>query len=317
MLSAKKNPRNIFIKLANKLYRDLYENPKRSEIASLINKTAPSPKSPSDLNYTAHTLLSRKNLLMGIWSAKSLNLACHLSLPWTFHDDGSLKEEDVYTLQYHFPGCRVLKKSFADHEINKLREKYPKTLSIRDQYVLMLKVVDLAVFAEREKILFVDSDVLFFKKPAQLISLLNTDQSSNFFNKDVKSCYLYENNELKHMTGIQIPEKINSGLSVLHKKIIDLEITEKLLKQFPLTPELIYHRIEQTLIMLLSALSSYGTSHLDDTYDVILDKDIKHTVCKHYVGAIRRNFELEGLQYLIYKLNFMERWQIFAAQPKE
>lgn len=308
-----KNTQNIIARIVNKLYRDFYRDPKRAKIASAILSTAPSPNPLPDTLFSAHSLICKKDLIMSIWSAKSLNLACNQALCWFFHDDGSLTEEDFQILSYHFPGCSILKRSMTDEKVAPLHSQFPLTFSMRDKYVMMLKLVDLAVFSEKQLILYVDSDILFFDKPVQLLSLLSNKKNSNFFNRDIQTSYLYTTAELKEYTGIRVPEQINAGLSVLHKDTIQLETIETLLQQIPLTPNLIFHRIEQTLITLLSSMSGDGIAYLDKEYDVSLKKSLHNTVCKHYVGIIRHQFELEGVQYLLNELSFIERWNSFVT----
>jgi hypothetical protein len=313
VVSSIKNNLSIIIRIVNKLYRNFYRDPRRAKIASIILHTAPSPNPVPDTLFSVHSLIRKKDLIMSIWSAKSLNLACNQALCWFFHDDGSLTEDDYKFLSYHFPGCTILKRSVTDEKLAPLRSQFPLTLSMRDKYVMMLKLVDLAVFSEKQLILYVDSDILFFDKPVQIISQLSDKKCSNFFNKDIQSSYLYTTVKLKEYTGIQVPEKINAGLSILHKDTIQLETIETLLQQIPLTPNLIFHRIEQTLITLLSSISHYGIAYLDMEYDVSLKKSINNAVCKHYVGAIRHQFELEGIQYLLHELSFIERWNSFTT----
>jgi hypothetical protein len=103
-------------------------------------------------------------------------------------------------------------------------------------------------------------------------------------------------------------------LSSLDRAGIDPAGTEALIGKIPLHGGLIYHRIEQTLVALLaSSPQSPGIGYLDAPYDVSLVKPVHRAVCKHYVGAIRQQFELEGLRFLLNEGDFLRRWQAFAA----
>jgi hypothetical protein len=247
---------------------------------------------------------------MGICSAKSLNLAAGTAMRWVFHDDGSLQTRDIALLSYHFPGSKVVVQAEADRIIGEKLAPYPLTAEARRSYVMMRKLVDLYYFSDQERVLYVDSDILFFQKPVQLLS----QQEGNLFNRDIKSHYLYPEADLSRFTGITVKERINAGLSSLDRAGIHPARIEELLGKIPLNEKLIFHRIEQTLVALLvSAPQSPGVDYLDTAYDVSLTKPVYNAVCKHYVGVIRQQFELEGLMFLLNEGNFLNRWQTFAA----
>ena len=282
----------------------------RNRIAWPVLNTPPAPQADRGLPFTVHSLLCRRDLPMGICSAKSLNLAAGRALPWFFHDDGSLRDRDIALLVHHFPGCRVITRAEADRVMAGKLALYPLTARARQSYVMMLKLVDLYHFSDRDRVLYVDSDILFFENPVQLLG----NREGNLFNRDFQSHYLYSGEDLRRFTGIAIRESINAGLSSLDRAGINPARAEELLSSIPLLEGLIYHRIEQTLVALLaSSPQSQGVRYLDAPYDVSLSKPVYGSVCKHYVGAIRPQFELEGLRFLRNERDFLRRWQAFAA----
>ncbi len=283
---------------------------RRKGIARRVLATRPSPPAAQGLPFTVHSLLCRRDLVMGICSAKSLNLAAGVALPWVFHDDGSLRSGDVALLAHHFPGSRVVTRAEADRQLAQHLAPYPETARARQQYVMMLKLVDLYYFSDRERVLYVDSDILFFKNPAQLLD----HRAGHAFNRDFQSHYLYPEPDLRRFTGIDVKGSINAGLSSLDRSNLHPAGVEALLRAIPLREGLIYHRIEQTLVALLaSSPQSRGVDYLAAPYDVSLTKPVPGAVCKHYVGAIRAQFELEGLRFLLNEMNFTGRWEAFAA----
>lgn len=282
---------------------------RRRRIARRVLETRPSPPAAPGLPYTIHSLLCRRDLPMGICSAKSFNLAAGLALPWVFHDDGSLQPRDIARLEHHFPGCRVVTRAEADRHMAQNLAPYPETARARQQYVMMLKLADLYYFSDKERILYVDSDILFFRNPSQLLNI----RAGNFFNRDIKSHYLYPEPDLRRFTGIGVKGSINAGLSSLDRSHLHPAGVEALLRAIPLREGLIFHRIEQTLVALLASSQGRRVDHLEAPYDVSLTKPVHDAVCKHYVGAIRPQFELEGLRFLLDEMNFTGRWEAFAA----
>ncbi len=285
-------------------------NVQRRRIAGRVTALPPSPPADDSVPFSVHALVCKRDVNMAICSGKSLNLAAGRALPWFFHDDGSLGDREVQRLEYHFPGCTVLTRPYADARLQPVLAPFPLVREARRKYVMMLKLVDLVFFAPRERILYVDTDILFFANPAQLLA----GGRGNLFNRDIGNSYLYPPEELLAFTGIPVLERVNAGLSSLRKDAFGIDAMERVLGQIPLRENLIYHRIEQTLVALLTTASAGGAAHLPPAYDVSYDKPVAPSVCKHYVGAIRPQFEREGLVYLLDALQFEARWNQFAQQ---
>jgi hypothetical protein len=264
-------------------------------------------------------LVCRRDLLMSVCSAKALNLAIETPLPWTFHDDGSLSDDDKATLSFHFPGSRLIDRRTADAFYDDTGDKYPRLRRLRHQHVMLLKLADMSVYASADRVLYLDSDILFFARPQFLISGLLERGGKNYFNRDLATAYIAPPNVLRELTGTAPPERLNAGLSVLNRQDLSLARIEELLGLLDvgLRSDWSYysHLIEQTIVALLSASSPSGVDHLPADYDVSLHKSINGAVCKHYVGAIRDQYELEGLRHLIHEAAFIDKWRAFCGRP--
>jgi len=257
-------------------------------------------------------LVCHRDLFLAICSAKALNLALGEALPWVFHDDGSLKKADGFLLRGQFPGCRLIERAEADASFASL----PEVAVMRRKHFMLLKLADLSRFAERERILYVDSDILFFRRPDYLLSVLEGDNNRNYFNRDINSCYVAEPEVLRERTGIVPPDRVNGGLSALNRNDISTDKIADLLPRLEIkSGNDVYfsHLIEQTAVSLLAASSPGGWAHLPPEYDVMLEKPVVGAVCKHYVGVIREQYEMEGLMYLLRDMNFLSRWKAFSA----
>jgi hypothetical protein len=266
--------------------------------------------------FSPHILVCHQDLLLTVCSAKSLNLAMKQALPWLFHDDGSLTTDDKAMLMRQFPGCRVINRAESDEWFRARADKYPRLTALRQQHVMLLKLADVYVYSNAKRVLYVDSDVLFFNKPEFLIAALHEGQPKNYFNRDLASAYITTSTLLSELTGVMPPDSLNAGLSALNRDDIALVKIEKVLQLLDdnVRADWLHysHLIEQTAVALLSAASSSGTCHLPAEYDVSLDKKIEAAVCKHYVGVIRDEYELEGLAYLLREGAFLQRWRSFA-----
>lgn len=299
--------------------RKTIRNLVRQRLRNQVAFSPPSPVAERGLPFSPHTLVCHQDILLAICSSKALNLAMERALPWVFHDDGSLTSEDIKMLSCHFPGSRIVERKESDL-FYKATENIPFVRRLRKMHVMLLKLGDLHVYSPTNKILYVDSDVLFLKKPDFLLARLFDDCAGNYFNKDIASAYITDSQTIKSLTGVQPPERINAGLSILKKDDIALDKIEGILIKLNsnLRNDWNYygHLIEQSVVAVLAAQSQGGAFHLPHEYDVSLDKEVSTAACKHYVGVIRDLYELEGLKFLIEKKEFLQRWSDFVIRRK-
>ncbi len=295
-----------------KFLRKFIQNPKRKRISSKVHKLSPSPQADLSNSFSVHTLTCKRDLEMGIWSAKSFNLVCGNAFEWVFHEDGSLDDRDCQLLEKHFPGCKVIRYADSIEHAKKEFSNHKNILKYREKLKLMLKLLDISKWSKGQRILFIDTDVLFFKKPDLLLDLVNDENGKNMFNKDVDYAYIFSIDTLEKVMSKKLPEKINSGLFVIDKDIFDFDKIEKWFEELPMDEPFIIHRLEQSLIAMSAADSEIGVEHLPDEYDVQYHKDVSQSICKHYVGRIRHGFEIEGLQYLLNSTDFISKWEEFA-----
>jgi hypothetical protein len=307
-------PTNIAERIASKIrrtWRDIQRKQLRKKIISL----PPAPLPESSQAFSLHMLLCRRDFEMGICAAKSFVLASGRSFVFTFHDDGSLTLSDKASLAYHFPGCVVID---YEESLAKAKTYFGEESAIykmRLKGVMMLKLIDIKLFTDKKKAILIDSDILFFEYPQEIFAAVSDPLYPNCFNRDIETAYMTDQSVLERICGQPLPERINAGLSVLNTDSINFDLLEKWLSEIrDQKIPIIIHRIEQSLISMLSACSSYKTICLPETYDVSFFKDVDGSVCKHYVGRIRYGFEMEGLHYVLAERNFIARWTKFIKQ---
>jgi hypothetical protein len=286
---------------------------KRWRLRRRVALTRPSPQANVRVRFSPHCLTSHDHLLLAICSAKSLNLAMEEPLPWVFHDDGSLTRDDGRLLCDSFPGCRLVERSVADQAF--LAEDLRVLGQARQKSVLLLKLADLRLFARCERVLYVDSDIVFFSRPDALIRAIA--DNTNYFTRDIATAYVATLETLETITGIRPLERVNSGIFVINRSDIGLDVLAERLSQLNVvsgTNAILYnHLIEQTLVSLMATASAAGAAHLPPEYDLYLGRGLQNAVCRHYVGVIRELFELEGLDALLTAGDFVARWERFAT----
>jgi hypothetical protein len=100
---------------------------------------------------------------------------------------------------------------------------------------------------------------------------------------------------VRELTGVELGDRINSGLALVHRESMRLDWIEEFLS----IPGIVGHfwRIEQTLYALCA--SKYGVELLPAEYDVRLAEGIGSRPSRHYVGAIRHLMYSEGMRHLV------------------
>ncbi len=158
------------------------------------------------------------------------------------HDDGSLTSKDIASLRRHLVGVNIIKKVTADNAIARMIYQYSyvhgyrygtfvKSEVGRKISIFALKLIDFSLFSNAAKILVLDTDVLFFKRPDEIVQWIEATA-----NKDC--LYSYEEYHLKKdsMGALDFQKKIgpqcgfNSGLICLDRSAFSLPILDDWLK---------------------------------------------------------------------------------------
>lgn len=248
-----------------------------------------------------HVLTSSWDWDLAIWGLKSFYYQAQVDLPLVIHDGGGLSPEHVRTLQQHFPDARIILAPEADRLVNaKLQAGgYQATIRGRATYNLMKKVIDFAVLSDAPRILLLDSDILFFSRPTELLQLLATENDHIVLMRDYQDSYSVDRAVSKGLFGYELPSCINSGLGVIPTAKIDLPFIEEIFSggRLPLDRD---GFAEQTLLALLAARCGVGC--LPESYEVVTGpRDIAAggQIARHYVGPVKELFYDEGVPYLV------------------
>jgi hypothetical protein len=275
--------------LGTAYYRDVVRN-------RLLN-TKPIANT-TDRTCEIHVLTSASDWLNLLWALKSFYYYSQRDYALCIHDDGSLTSEHQTILKHHFPQARLIDRPQADEYVLGLLKDYPRCLEFRRTNKLSLKVFDFAAYLESDRMLLLDSDVLFFAEPIELLQRIeDPEYLLNSVNGDVASAYTVDPQVVQEKLGFEMIDRFNSGLGLIHQASLNLDWLEKFLT----LPDIIgyFWRIEQTLYALCS--SQFGAELLPSAYTVHLEGGIEDLPCRHYVGKIRHLMYREGIHQLVQK----------------
>jgi hypothetical protein len=267
----------------------------RDTVRYQILKTRPITHT-GDRTCEIHVFTCAKDWLNLIWTLKSFYWAAHRQYALCIHDDGTLGQNERDTLWHHFPNARVIDRPSADAKVSVELQAYPKCSAFRQSNHLAPKVFDFASYLESDRMLLLDSDILFFAEPTELLRRIeDPNYRLNTVNGDVSSAYTIDPQVVKEQMGVEVIERFNSGLGLIHRSSMRLDWIEAFLA----LPDVLGHfwRIEQTLYALFS--SQFGVELLPPDYDVHLEGGIGRSACRHYVGKIRHLMYDEGMRQLV------------------
>ena len=243
-----------------------------------------------------HVLTSAQDWLNLLWALKSFYWASGRRYALCIHDDGTLDSAAGCELERHFPDARFIPRARADAEVLPALEQHPRCKAFRETNHLSPKLFDFRHYLESERMLLLDSDVLFFAEPTELLRRIeDVEYRLNSVNEDDATAYTVDPAEVRARLGLQLPERFNSGLGVIHRDSLRLDWLEEFLG----LPGVLSHfwRIEQTLFALCSA--RHGVELLPPEYRISLKKGVADCLAKHYVGAVRHLMYGEGLAQLV------------------
>ncbi len=134
-------------------------------------------------HFEVHTLLGHNHVGMVLWSVKSFLHQTGKKYSVVLHDDGSLTDSDIQTLEKHLVNVKVVKKPTADALIKERISGMPNCQEYRftaketsdhrgikyDMHIFAIRLFDFNLISSGTKTLVLDADVLFFKMPRDIV----------------------------------------------------------------------------------------------------------------------------------------------------
>lgn len=235
---------------------------------------------------------------MALWALKSFYYFAQVDWPLILHDGGGFTPAIRTALVHHFPNARILDADEPNDAVDDAlaRQNHLAIARMRRKSPMFRRLIDCKVLACAPNVLLLDSDVLFFQRPAEIIEAGESQLQRFLFNRDYTSSYSISREQARHWLGVDLPECINCGLGVFPAGLVDLQFLEEICRsgQVPLDSY-----PDQTLLALLASRFGYG--YFSDCYDVFVgpaDIGAARLVTRHYVSPVRNLFFEEGIPHL-------------------
>lgn len=131
-----------------------------------VRQTPPITCNPA-ADTALHTAVPHRYVNAYLLAIKSF-LRYHADVAVIAHDDGTLRDEDRVLIRNHVPGARIVDRAWADREFA-ARAGDDFLTRVRGSYTSYLKLFDPGWVGEHSRIVVVDTDVLFLRRPQAVI----------------------------------------------------------------------------------------------------------------------------------------------------
>lgn len=244
-----------------------------------------------------HLLTSSKDWLLALWMLASFHHFTQRRWNVVVHEDGTLPAEGANALRQAFPDLRIIPRAEADVRMQRLLAPFPRCWNYRQSHPLGLKIFDMPALTRAERLVILDSDLLFFARPDEILDWVEANRDDCRFIQDVAEASNVTAEQARARLGVDLWPRVNSGLCLLPNAAVSTAFCEKALEQTAILDGHIW-RVEQTLFALCA--SRYGRGGLlPRSYEVVLTpRGATTATARHYVGAVRNEFYGEGLPRL-------------------
>lgn len=252
------------------------------------------PRPNTESGAELHLVTGKDYWKLGLWMLASFFHVTQKAWPVVIHDDGSCDSTAYEGIKKVAPFARFIARAEADAELIPQLRPYPKTLELRENLPLSLKLVDTGLLSQGPKRIVLDCDMIFFQTPGELLEWVKNGQLPNLFLTDVADASAIAPQKIKEELGIDIVQNLNSGLCALSDGFLDINRIEEALQKTKLLNAERFWTVEQTLFAILAGTTA--SKLLPTNYTVSLEKRAPRTaVMRHYIGKVRDQFYSEGL----------------------
>jgi len=247
-----------------------------------------------------HLLVSSRTWHAGVLAAMSLEHHTQQKWNFTFHDDGSVSARNREFVKSLFPPCRFIPRNEADARATEFLRDHPICLKHRSKHNLFLKFFDTLAFLEADRFIVLDSDVIFFRQPTEILNWVDEGHTNCLYNEDTKEKFCIPRVDIEREMPVTMLPRFNSGLVMMPKEAMNLDLADQLLSTFESNAHAPQF-FEQTLYGLMGSTNPGGGQALPRTYNISWGYlRAPGSICRHYVGDFKHDLlYIEGAPLLL------------------
>lgn len=271
----------------------------RADMEAAATELPSMPGEASSLPFQVHLLTGARYWYQSAFCLWSLGRQTKRRLAPVLHDDGTLRESQRSHLLRLFPEATVLTPSdglpVLDHHLP--RHRYPTLRERWDNYPHLRKLIDPHLGSTGYK-LVIDSDLLFFRPPAQLLAWQDAPDRP-LHAVDRTTAYGYPMDVLSRLAGRPVQPRVNVGLCGLCSERLDWTFLEHACATL-IKDHGPHYYLEQALVAVLMAR---------ETPEVLAEHDYvtlpsrrqaadRSAVMHHYVAGSKRWYFQENWRHV-------------------
>ncbi len=203
---------NYYERASHKLAKTIYQR----KLQNKLNVLNPITLQKENAKLTLATVANKKRFYESVAALYSFcfwenNICIH------YHEDGTLSENEIDYLKKIFPGITIFRRAEQNVKVkNILSSKgLDHCAQLRNQFFLSIKLFDMVVEKNTKYLLHIDSDVLFFSKPHEILNIAEKGSYNGCYNVDVGNLYDFDNTIMSKYVQVPVISCFNSGL-LLH-----------------------------------------------------------------------------------------------------
>ena len=215
----------------------------------------------------------------------------------TVFDDGSLSPENISCINTHFPGIHIIAYQESIATINAVlpKDKFPFIHKKANELFFFNKILFLHTQGRKGLKIYMDADMLFFRRPVEILDWLYKHHQSNtatFALEDIKISYGYTSDIIQNIIPNCTIQKINAGLYAMHTHIIDYNYLEDKIREIDESYGSSYY-MEQLITYLLLTQHDQLTLLPIEKYIVFpTEEEVRHPkgTLHHYVDLSKYSY---------------------------
>ena len=259
---------------------------------------------PTNKITAIHSMVCHADVLRYLVAIYSLLRNCQTIPKIIVHDDGTLTKHD-YQMISIIPNVSLITPQQADRRAKRVFRHHRRLLKYRQLSAFNKKLIHSLLFKNTfQQTLLLDSDVVFFRYPEEIIDFFVQRKKTNpIYLQDIKNAYITNRKALRTLFHINVLPRVNSGLLGFQTKILTLKFVSGFYSTLDRT---IWNSpphdpwIEQTAFAIL--ISRYTPQKLSTRYYLGSNKTPNYAICRHYVQGTRKYYLFDVLSWELKRL---------------
>jgi hypothetical protein len=248
---------------------------------------------------SVHVLTGLDDWLLATWALATWFWRTKQNWNVFIHDDGTLPEDAHHHLPLIFPTVSLVSCEEADAKMLPLLQDLPHCRRFRVSHPVGRKIFDAPQFATSPRYILLDSDVLFFRRPEEILSWTGSPNDECWFVQDAGENALLSLDQARESFGVNLWPWVDTSICLMQKSVLDMTYCEQALPAIPQGDSL---RSAQTLLALCASRHDRG-GLLSPRYEVAgKPNNSANVVARHYPGAARDHFYGRGLRRLRHEI---------------